>query len=346
MRYVTNILLVVDNPSLGSHGLSRATELAKRNGATLTLIHAFEGYAHDVIGSLSEPDAAEMEQVEYEAALSALERMATEPRAAGLEVRTCVRVGSPFIEVTREVLRSGCDLVMKETSPDSTAGSRLFTSQEMHLMRKCPSPLWLLKPTRKTRFGVVLAAIDPAPSDEERQELNRRILELAFEVAADEGEILHVAHVWRLRSEHSLDLMRRALSEGHVRRLVDEERLRRVALVEELVRPYRGGAVPVSVELVKGQPSRVLPALTRRLRVDLLVMGTVARSGIPGLIIGNTAENVLDDVMCSVLAVKPRGFVTPVRLPADELRGGVGDPPSQRRLANAAVSPIHGRSSS
>ncbi|MEO7714087.1 MAG: universal stress protein [Gemmatimonadaceae bacterium] len=343
MKYVTNILLVVDNPSLGSHGLPRATALAQRHGATLTLIHAFDSYAHDVVGSLPEPDAAELEQLEYEAGLRALEEMAAEPRAAGIDVRTYVRVGNPFIEVTREVLRNGYDLVMKETSPDRIAGSRLFTSQEMHLLRKCPSPLLLLTPTGKTRFGVVMAAIDPAPSHEERQELNQRIIELAMEVAADEQAILHVAHVWRLRSERSLDLMRRTLSEGYVRRLVEEERLRRTALVEELVAPYRGGAVQLSVEMVEGQPSRVLPALTRRLRVDLLVMGTVARSGIPGLIIGTTAENVLDDVTCSVLGVKPRGFLTPVRLPDMEVRGGADKPQPLRRLENATVSPVCGR---
>lgn len=340
MRYVTSILLVVDHPSLGCGGLARATDLAKRNCAALTLIHAFEGHAHDVTGLASEPSAAEMEQVEYEAALRALEEMATGPRAAGLEVRTCVRVGNPFIEVTREVLRSGHDLVMKETSPVRTAGSRLFTSHEMHLMRKCPSPLWMLKAVRNARFGAVMAAIDPAPANDERQELNRRILDLAFEVAAEERATLHVAHAWRLRSESAIDLMRRAFPEGHVQRLVEQERLRRVALVDELVSPYQGGAVPVLVELVKGEPSRMLPGLARRLGIELLVMGTVARSGIPGLIIGNTAENTLNDVTCSVLAVKPRGFVTPVCLPADELRGGAGRPRAARRRASDAATPL------
>jgi nucleotide-binding universal stress UspA family protein len=46
--------------------------------------------------------------------------------------------------------------------------------------------------------------------------------------------------------------------------------------------------------------------------VDLIVMGTVARIGIPGLIIGNTAESIFEQVKCSVLAIKPDGFETPV----------------------------------
>ena len=55
-----------------------------------------------------------------------------------------------------------------------------------------------------------------------------------------------------------------------------------------------------------------------RLQADLVVMGTVARTGISGLLIGNTAEAILEQVQCSVLAVKPHGFVSPVRLPGSE----------------------------
>lgn len=53
------------------------------------------------------------------------------------------------------------------------------------------------------------------------------------------------------------------------------------------------------------------------------IMGTVGRTGIPGFLIGNTAETVLRQVACSVLAVKPTGFVTPVQpVRGDILMGG------------------------
>ena len=54
--------------------------------------------------------------------------------------------------------------------------------------------------------------------------------------------------------------------------------------------------------------------MARRLGVGLIVMGTVARTGLSGLFMGNTAEEILRSVDCSVLAVKPEGFVTPVKL--------------------------------
>jgi nucleotide-binding universal stress UspA family protein len=43
-------------------------------------------------------------------------------------------------------------------------------------------------------------------------------------------------------------------------------------------------------------------------------MGTISRTGVAGLLIGNTAERVLQKANCSVLAVKPDGFSSPVRL--------------------------------
>lgn len=331
MPQFTNVLVMLDNPSRSSTVLPRALDLVRRHGGTLTLAHAFEGYAHDAMGTPTELDAAELEQREYEERLAMLEQIALEPRAAGLDVRTRVMIGSPFLEVTREVLRQGHDLVMKETSPARTGRSRFFTSQEMHLLRKCPAPVWLTKAARSPRLRVIVAAIDPAPFDDERQELNRRVVELAMEIAAGEGATLHVAHAWRLRNEDSFHLLRRSLTEDHVQRLVTDERQRRIALIEEIMRPHRGGTVAIEVDLIKGDPSRVLPPLTRSVRADLLVMGTVARSGIAGLIIGNTAENVLDDVTCSVLAVKPRGFVSPVRLPDDDRRERDDGPPTLRR---------------
>jgi len=41
-------------------------------------------------------------------------------------------------------------------------------------------------------------------------------------------------------------------------------------------------------------------------------MGTVCRTGIPGYFIGNTAESILSEVSCSVLTLKPEGFISPV----------------------------------
>jgi nucleotide-binding universal stress UspA family protein len=66
------------------------------------------------------------------------------------------------------------------------------------------------------------------------------------------------------------------------------------------------------VHLVEGSADRVVLDLVRDQGIDLLVMGSLGRTGIAGLFIGNTAEEVLNQVDCSVLTVKPEGFASPV----------------------------------
>ena len=69
-----------------------------------------------------------------------------------------------------------------------------------------------------------------------------------------------------------------------------------------------------TIHMLAGPPGDVLPRLAERLDVGVVVMGTVGRTGLTGLIMGNTAETILRAVRCSVLAVKPEGFVTPVKV--------------------------------
>ena len=65
---------------------------------------------------------------------------------------------------------------------------------------------------------------------------------------------------------------------------------------------------------LEGEASNLIFQAVKKEKINLIVMGTVSRSGIEGLLIGNTAEKVLQDVDCSVLTLKPDNFVSPVNL--------------------------------
>jgi universal stress protein E len=77
--------------------------------------------------------------------------------------------------------------------------------------------------------------------------------------------------------------------------------------------------------LRKGNPAEVITRFVTDERIDAVVMGTVVRIGLPGFLIGNTAETVLDRVSCSLFTVKPDGFVSPVLLPPLEDPSGHGE---------------------
>ena len=210
MHRFRNILVPIDGDPDSQPVLARAGRLARKNGAAIKLIDVVEDlpwYTRLVL-----PDAEELQQVLVRDRSGALEGLAAQLRRDGLEVATGVLRGRRHLEMVREVLRGGHDLLMKEAEPNESV---LFGSTDMHLLRTCPCPLWLFKPGHASRdFGQVLAAVDPAPPPDEAdplhlraeltpkdEALDARILELAGSLADEEGAELHVVHAWSAPGE-------------------------------------------------------------------------------------------------------------------------------------------------
>lgn len=232
----------------------------------------------------------------------------------GIQVSTKILFGIPYLEIIREVVRSHHDLVMITATDQGGLRKRLFGSTTMHLMRQCPCPIWVIKSTQFGDYRRIIAAVDPDPYDKTRDALNSQIMELATSLARQEKSELLIFHAWTAYGEEMLRggfprVPAREVDQ-HVRE-VRAEHLRRLAA---LLEKHSLAGLQHQIYMLKGEAGRLLPELARRKEVDLIVMGTVCRTGVAGFLIGNTAESVSQQVDCSVLAVKPEGFVTPVRL--------------------------------
>ena len=172
-----------------------------------------------------------------------------------------------------------------------------------------------------------MASVDVNDSDEDSQdscrvqrELNQQVLDYAAVMAASDDAALHVASVWEAYGEHFLRYGIFAQTpEAQIEAYVEKSRRESMARLDALfddMRERMGDDVMAYLDprrhVVKGVAHEQIVRLVAEYGVDLLVMGTVARTGIAGLIIGNTAEEILTRVACSVLAIKPQGFVSPV----------------------------------
>ena len=104
------------------------------------------------------------------------------------------------------------------------------------------------------------------------------------------------------------------MAPADLERFVKETRTTHEQWLSELLAKYDLSESSTKIHLLKGEPSKVIPSVAKKSRVQLVVMGTVARTGIPGFFIGNTAERTLSTLDCSVLTVKPKGFETPVEV--------------------------------
>ena len=308
MQRFRNILACVHTSGEGHHTLERAVQLAKSNDASLKVVTVHEELPKWA-RMLLPPNMCGWETAVVREADKCLEELVGPIRDAGVTVDTAVLVGIPFIEIIREVLRNSHDIVLKDLDINEGTGRPTIQSTDMHLLRKCPCPVWLVKPTPHSRFEQILAAVDPEPGDEVRNSLNTTILELATSLSKLERCKLSVVRAWKSTEEvfaaHKLALAEYGESLSQI------EMTRRAA-DRELMAKFEATSDEFRVLHVRGAPESVIAQVAEDEAVDLVIMGTVARTGIRGLLMGNTAESVLRKIECSVLAVKPEGFVSPV----------------------------------
>lgn len=305
MRSVKRLLVFVDPAAAAQPALDRAARLAAEVGATVTLAAVVEDHLRRRV---LRDDVPALVEWHAQQRLDELAAGVTARAGVRVPVETRVLRGKPAIEVVREVLRGGHDVLLR--GRPATDGRVGFDAVDMQLLRKCPCPVWLVGPSGDP-YRRVLAAVDPAPDDPVEQGLNRTILELALFLAeVDKAELL-VLHVWDAFGEELLGLH---AGPAEVRAYVEGARRAAEADLEALVEPYRPQLGRARLVLEKGEPGSVIPEFARAQGVDLVVMGTVARTGLAGFIMGNTAERVLAGLTCAVLTVKPDGFVSPVTL--------------------------------
>lgn len=308
MKRFKSILYFADGASETCPALNRALALARSNEARLTLF--------DVIGErLTGAEIQRRVNIDVGALVrerrqEELERLAAPVREPQCLIYTQVVSGVPFVEVIRAVLRNGYDLVIKPARPPEGLSERIFGSTDLHLLRKCPCPVWIDRPGETYHYRQVLAAVDP--TDEEG--IERLVMDLATSLAERESARLAVIHAWALQGESLLRGGRSPMPPQEVDRLAEEQRLRHKARLEALLADYGMTLDHPQVALVKGNAAQAIREQAEALGADLIVMGTVGRTGIPGFFIGNTAEDVLQTCRTSILAVKPAGFVSPVTL--------------------------------
>ncbi len=313
MERFKRILVAASPGHLESTTLQTAIRLAESNEAHLTIL--------DVVGPLSEWHkriAVEDQIIDVEAALLRDRReqlwRLVDNAGGGHSTKIVVQTGEPFVELIRHVVADGHDLVMLGGGSGEDKKSHHLSSGVMKVLRKCPVPVWVMRPSLSSRLRV-LALVDPDSGDTVRDRLNDMVVELATSVAKREGGELHVGHAWRLVGEGTLRTSAYVGLPGPiVDRMVQEVEAAHRSQIDFLAERHCLEELGATVHMVSGEPRKVLPRLAEQLDVGLIVMGTVARTGLSGLMMGNTAETILRSVRCSVLAVKPEGFVTPIKL--------------------------------
>jgi len=314
MKQFQNILYVTRG-ALGEarrhdvEALKQALSLARNNDAQLHAMIVMPRLPKDFGALQTEMQGAAREQVgaAIDSAAKAI-NLDLQQMYVSLDVETG---DTPGIEIVRRVLRHSHDLLIKPVEDIEMPSG--FRGLDMQLLRQCPCPLWLARPIHRPRNDMQVAvAIDPMSQQPAAHDLSIQMLKLARAVADSCSGELHVLSCWDYPLEKACrdNPWVRLSSEAVDKAVATIKREHRNSLDALIVESRIGGHITVHHQ--RDTPAAGIAQLTGNLQIDILVMGTVARVGISGYIIGNTAENILGQVSCSVLALKPNGFVSPV----------------------------------
>lgn len=322
MSTFQNILVAIDTSRAHHPVLERAARLAEMQKAAITVV--------DVVPDLTWAQRLVMDGAEHVHQLlireksAALRKLASSLRKRGLAVKNRVLVGRTSEELIRQVLRGKHDVVIREAKGTRSRRPGFFGMTAMELLRKCPCPVWLINPAHEGPIRRVLAAVDTNPEKTRNPEFDEQILRLAQSVAGMHDARLDLLHVWSIYGER---IVRDYMKTNEFQSLEQAMHREHGECLFELAR--KAGLSPESdqVHLIRGDAAAEIPAFVTAHEIDLLVMGTLARSGVAGLLMGNTAEIILNQLQCSVLALKPAGFVSPVKRVAAKAEPAVPDLP-------------------
>jgi nucleotide-binding universal stress UspA family protein len=230
--------------------------------------------------------------------------------ADNLSIDVDVLEGRPAIVLTQEVLRSGHDLLVRSHARDAVVSpAKTYGPIDMQLFRVCPCPVWAIGPGAGKPAPRILAAVHTNPEDSTEQDLNRKIIELGLLMAQLEQGSLTILQAWT-----AVDMVRIYVSSGEFADYVERVRQRTWQELRALTDSFGPRLARSRIEIREGIAEEVITGFVVAEGIDLVIMGTVARRGLSGLLFGNTAERILRRLLCSVLAVKPDGFVSPVKL--------------------------------
>lgn len=310
MQKFHNILFVSQGVTDETEALKQALSLARNNKAELNALVVCPEFPREMADYKDKYETSLKEQLQ-----KSLQATREIVRVSEADVPVHIEVeggGTPAIRIICHILKNAHDLVVKEAEPKEEGKG--FKAMDMELLRKCPCPVWLCRPIGHHCNEISVAvAIDPESTAPEGYDLSLRLLQISRSLADSCSGELNIISCWDYEYEEYLrhNAWIKVTDAELIKTVMEAQGKHRGALEATIKNSNIGGKT--QVHHVRGRPDDMIPKLIEDKKIDILVMGTVARTGIHSFVIGNTAENILQKLGCSLLALKPNGFVSPVK---------------------------------
>lgn len=309
MNTYRNILVVIDPNEKEQKALQRALLLADLTKASITAQLSIYDFSYEMTTILSGEERESMRLCVVNDRQLWLDVLLKENNPQNIPISTeVIWHNRPFESIISTVIKNNHDLVIKATHQHDKLKSVIFTPTDWHILRKCPCPVLLVKDHDWPSNGNILAALNVGSDEKEHQSLNKKITKQALSLSKVAQANVHLVNSFpgapvnvsieipdfdmidyqKNMKAHHIDAM-----QAHAKYFHIQEKFTHV---------------------LEGVPEDIIEAKANELDCELVVLGCVGRTGISAALIGNTAEHVIDQINCDLLALKPDDFVSPITL--------------------------------
>lgn len=286
-----------DLPRETQAAIDEAALIAKVSGAAVTLCAVLE--LSEQAKHLIEVDVQNVHRTVEDAAQAVMNGVAAKLDAEGVKVFTALRFGKSWEQLCSVATEAKAGLIIVGTRRRSAGTRMLFGSTAQKLLHHAPAPVLIVKPEEMREVREIAVASDFS-------EPSMAAVKAAVGLAQAMQAKLFVVHALEFPFEAYLRTA--GVSEEQVTQYRQKLHAEAMQNLEAQIAQTDARTLPYGVllKVVEGTPDVAIPAFIDENEVDLLVIGTVGRTGLSGVLLGNTAERLLPMVHSSLMAVRAK----------------------------------------
>jgi len=313
MDIYQNILVVIDPTTDEQKALKRTIELASKISVSnpelqlnITAFFSIFDFSYEMTTILSSGERDSMREMVIKEKQKWLDELISTTNTSIKINSKVVWHNRPFEAIIKQVIENKYDLVIKGTHQHDKFKSVVFTPTDWHILRKCPCAVLLVKEHEWPQQGNILAALNVGSDESEHVSLNNTITEQAKGIAQLINANVHLVNSYPGTPvniaieipEFDASEYNSAMQAHHKKAMATHAKNFDIPLTNTYVE--------------EGLPEAIIEQTALKIDAELVILGTVGRTGISAALIGNTAEHVIDLLNCDVLALKPEGYISPL----------------------------------
>ena len=291
-----NLLVIADQQGGKNTALTRAIQLQKMTGASITLL----GFCYADIHKLEGTEYAKLSRKGLENKLLKTRKEQLEAVVKAQKDQPAkITINTQWSKHIGTAVKALCDkrkfdLVLKSAHK---SGSKLHTSTDWQLLRECPAPVMITATKSWKKKARIIASVDLSTKTASKFKLNHEIMTTAKAMAAGLNAEVYACYVIKVpQALVDMDII-------DSKTYTKNAKAKLQSVIDDFCAKHELDKEHMIIK--QGKPDRVVPSIASKLKADAVITGTVGRKGIKGKLLGNTAESILQNLYTDIIALKP-----------------------------------------